>query len=59
MSTIKFSDGISVNTDGPLRVLKLHDGYYVIGNGMMCPVNDKEEAYEMISKEKEDGKSSS
>jgi len=41
---INFSDGISVDTSGELRVLLLDDGYYVVGKGFLIPVADAEEA---------------
>jgi len=40
MSTIKFRDGMSFDTSGPLRVTRRWDGYYVVGDGMLCPVED-------------------
>ena len=48
MSTLRFNDGITIKTDGPLRMLRLKDGYYVVGNGMSIPVKDREEAKEII-----------
>jgi hypothetical protein len=45
---LKFSDGITVKTDGPLRPMELKDGWYVVGRGMLIPVKDKEEALEKI-----------
>ena len=41
---IKFSDGVSVDTTGELRCLRLKDGYYVVGRGFLIPVADPEEA---------------
>ena len=49
MSTLRFSDGITVKTEGPLRALRLRDGYYVVGEGMMIPVESREEAREVIA----------
>jgi len=34
---LNFSDGITVNTGGRLRLLHLDDGWYVVGNGMLIP----------------------
>jgi hypothetical protein len=45
---LRFSDGVNINTDGPLRTLSLSDGWYVVGNGMCCPVADKEAAEKMV-----------
>ena len=41
---INFSDGITVDTAGELRCLRLKDGYYVVGRGFLIPVADPEEA---------------
>jgi hypothetical protein len=52
---LKFSDGMSFDTQGKLRVERRSDGYYVVGNGMLIPVNDLKEGEEIIknmSKEK-------
>ena len=46
---LRFNDGVNVDTSGPLRVIRLRDGYYVVGNGMMIPVEDRKEANEVIS----------
>ena len=53
MSTLHFSDGVSINTTGKLRVLHLADGYYVVGEGMLMPVRDEKEAVEFIKEHKE------
>ena len=50
---LHFSDGIDVETSGPLRAIELNDGWYVVGNGMCIPVNSKEEAEETIRQMKE------
>jgi hypothetical protein len=44
MGTLRFSDGVSIDTSGPLRPLKLADGWYVVGEGTCCPVADAAEA---------------
>ena len=49
---LRFSDGIEVDTSGELRPLRLKDGWYVVGAGMMAPVNDLDEAREVIRKMK-------
>lgn len=46
--TLKFSDGIKVDTSGPLRSLRLSDGWYVIGEGMMTPMAGPEECKTFI-----------
>lgn len=48
MSTINFSDGVSVNTDGEYRLMRLRDGLYVVGNGMMMPVDSADEGNQFI-----------
>jgi len=48
MSMLRFNDGITINIDGPLRMLRLKDGLYVVGNGMSIPVEDRKEAKELI-----------
>jgi hypothetical protein len=40
---IKFTDGIEFNTSGLLRVERRSDGYYVVGDGMLIPVDSREE----------------
>jgi hypothetical protein len=46
---LKFSDGIEIDLSGPIRVLELHDGFYVVGEGMFKPVSSREEAEKIIS----------
>lgn len=48
MSTLQFSDGMSFKTDGPLRVTRKSDGWYVVGQGMLIPVQDAKEGRELI-----------
>ena len=43
MGTLKFSDGIEIDTSGELRLLELYDGWYVVGEGRLIPVKDEEE----------------
>ena len=52
---LRFSDGVNIDTSGSLRILRLRDGYYVVGNGMCCPVNDRQEAQELIADLKKSG----
>ena len=37
MGTLKFSDGVEINTSGKLRPLRLKDGWYAVANGMCIP----------------------
>ena len=49
MSNIKFSDGMSFDTSGAVyHITRRNDGWYVVGRGMLCPVNSLEEGREMI-----------
>ena len=45
---MRFSDGMTFDTSGPLRIVRKSDGLYVVGNGMLIPVNDYDEAEELI-----------
>ncbi len=47
---LKFSDGEEFDTSGPLRIDLRSDGYYVIGEGMLIPVKDEDEAILLINK---------
>ena len=46
---IKFSDGVEIDASGPLRPLHLHDGWYVVGKGMLIPVESEQEARDEIA----------
>jgi hypothetical protein len=46
---LRFNDGVNIDTSGPLRCLRLKDGYYVVGLGMCIPVDDREEAMKLIA----------
>ena len=48
MGTLKFSDGIEIDTSGELRLLELYDGWYVVGEGKLIPVKDEEEGLSRI-----------
>ena len=50
MSILRFSDGMTLDTSGPLRVVRKRDGYYVLGQGMSIPVDSYEEGKEIIEK---------
>lgn len=45
--TLKFTDGIEVDTSGDYRALKLYDGWYLVGNGLLIPVDSEGEALRM------------
>lgn len=42
--TLRFNDGINIDTSGPIRTLQLRDGWYVVGMGMLIPVVSENEA---------------
>ena len=48
MNELKFSDGITIDQSGTLRIIKKIDGYYVIGRGLSCPVSCIKEGHEVI-----------
>ena len=48
MSKLRFSDGITIDTSGTMRIIKKSDGYYVVGQGLSCPVSSLEEGREVI-----------
>ncbi len=49
MSKLIFSDGITIDRAGTLRIIKKIDGYYVIGRGLSCPVGSIKEGHEVIA----------
>ena len=51
---LRFNDGVNIDTSGDLRILRLRDGYYVVGLGMCIPVTDRKEAREVIEEMKDD-----
>ena len=50
MSKLRFSDGMEFDLFGPLRIEKRSDCYYVVGEGALCPVKDREEGERLIGK---------
>ena len=54
MSMIRFRDGMSFDTAGPLRITRRWDGYYVVGEGTLCPVKDAEEAKTLLRELREE-----
>lgn len=45
---MRFSDGMTFDTSGPLRIVRKSDGLYVVGQGLLIPVNTMEEGMEII-----------
>lgn len=60
MANLRFTDGMSFNTSGPLRLVAKSDGLYVVGEGMLVPVQDALEGRQLIENinksKKESGK---
>jgi len=46
---LRFNDGITIDTSGPLRTMRLSDGWYVVGEGMLLPAEDHDDAEQMLS----------
>lgn len=44
MSRLRFDDGVSFDLSGPPRAERRHDGWYVVGGGMLSPEPDEETA---------------
>lgn len=45
---LNFNDGVSVDTSGELRVIRLKDGWYVTGQGMLVAVDSYQDGVEYI-----------
>ena len=45
---LKFSDGEDFDTGGEFRIEARRDGLYVLGGGMMIPVDSRQEGEELI-----------
>lgn len=52
MTILNFSDGIKIDTSGELRIKKLKDGFYVIGEGCSIPCSDEDDAIEILNEMK-------
>lgn len=48
MSSLRFTDGMSFDMSGPLRITLRSDGMYVIGQGLLVPVRDEQEGRQLI-----------
>ena len=51
--TLRFNDGVEFDPQGELRIERRHDGLYVVGEGMVCAVETREEGEELIAKLRE------
>jgi hypothetical protein len=56
MGNLKFSDGVEISPEGKIRVEFRKDGYYVVGEGMCCPVDSKAEGERLIAELREDAR---
>ena len=45
---LRFTDGEDFDTEGELRIEARRDGLYVLGGGMMIPVDSRQEGEELI-----------
>ncbi len=45
---IEFSDGVKFDSRGKCRLVCKYDGLYVVGDGMLCAVDSREEGYALI-----------
>ena len=45
---LRFSDGEDFDTTGELRLECRSDGWYVVGQGMLMPVDSRKEGEELI-----------
>ena len=45
---MKFSDGMTFDTSGKLRIVRKSDGLYVVGQGMLIPIDSVAEGKEII-----------
>ena len=49
MGILRFTDGEEFDTTGPLRKEERYDGWYVIGENMLVPIESEEAADSYIS----------
>ena len=50
MTKLKFTDGEEFDLSGDLRTEERSDGWYVLGDNKMIPVNDEEDGLLTIDK---------
>ena len=51
MSKLTFTDGQTFDLSGPLRLEERYDGWYVLGNNKMIPVNSQDAGRRLIDEE--------
>ena len=49
VTQLKFSDGMVIHTHGELRTVEFSDGWYVVGEGKLIPVDSKKEGKLLIN----------
>ena len=52
MSILKFTDGEVFDTSGELRKEERYDGWYILGLGMLIPMDSEEECDKYLNKRK-------
>ena len=53
MTIVTLASGLDINTSGELRILELHERYYVVGQDILISTNNREQAREEIRKLKD------
>jgi hypothetical protein len=51
MSKLTFTDGQTFDLSGPLRLEERYDGWYVLGNNRMIPVNSQDAGRRLIDEQ--------
>ena len=46
---LEFNDGVKFDTGGEYRIERRSDGWYVVGSGMVMPVDSRAEGEEVIA----------
>ena len=49
---LRFSDGEEFDTSGELRKEKRYDGWYVIGEGILIPMNSEDDCNNYLNERK-------
>jgi len=45
---VRYTDGMTIDAAGEYRIIRKSDGLYVVGHGMICPVDSREEGNNLI-----------
>ena len=48
---LRFNDGMTFNTEGPYRVVHKPDGWYLVGHGMLLPIESAEEGHTLMAEQ--------